>query len=230
MNTTTVIDIFTSPLLGGVLGVFTVGLSFAIYLYKKHPSLVTKFSHSQSGLILTLRNKKDVSVNVSYIRLVKKNGSKPIVESNSFFYVVPSDKYDFQSTQDDNLEIEIKPNSSVKELHINYLNLKYLYDFFIPYERHGLPFKQLNRRTKMERCHIAIYLTSGRIQYIPLPLNFYDYYRDSIRMEFERDFLNFSGKGMVKIHFSTKEHERKYKEELLQKYEIACRNYYFLSK
>ncbi|WP_318514193.1 hypothetical protein [Photobacterium leiognathi] len=221
-----IIDFLSSSLVTNIITIISIVSGFVFYFYKKSPSL----SIDWNGSNIILYNKKETSVVIRNIRLVKRDRLKFCFEPNSFYHVYPSDIYGIQSTQDDPLNIEVKPNDLVKELQIDYRNLKSLYDYFLPYEYENSVIKKLNKPTKMIKCYIAIYLTSGNVKYTPLPADFYDFYRDSFLYEYSEDFKIFSGESKVRINFQTKDSKYFYKENLLSNYEISRRNYYYLYK
>ncbi|MEC6831332.1 hypothetical protein VXS06_06065 [Photobacterium toruni] len=202
------------------------------WFYKKNPSIKISVCKEGSNILLTVRNHKDANVKIKHIRLVKINKFKKGLQfdHNSFFSLVDNDEYDIQSTQNDELNILLKKNSSALSFDIPFLKIVHLYDYFLPYKNcKTYNSFYLDQVVKMPRCHIAIILDSGRYKIIPLPTDFYCFYRDYIGSTLDRDIVIYCGEyPTLSLNFLSFEERLRYGDWLLGKYYLARKTYYYL--
>ena len=205
-----------------------------LWFYRKSPNISVKQESKKNCITLIVRNNKDVDIEIKHLLLVKKGYlmSKDYFDECSFFslYDNPNDELTL-TTQNDDLNIGLKVNSKAIELEIPYDKLCSLYEFFIPYKFHEkYEVKYLDKPVKMPKCHIAIHLRSGKIKHIKLPNSFYSYYQNQLNTKYEQDIRILSGKTRVRISFESTEDYEKYKEELLDRDSISCKNSLLLFK
>ncbi|CAM4163161.1 hypothetical protein SHDE107825_07545 [Shewanella denitrificans] len=105
-----------------------------------------------------------------------------------------------------------------------------LYDDFIPYDYSVSPLqiKYLRKPVKMPICHIGIYLKSGKIVCVPIPEEFYNYYRKNEGDSFDTDFDIIMGRGDVTLTFNSTAAQIEHLKMLREAYFVVRRNYHLL--
>ena len=219
-------------LVSSVLGFLTIIITGVLWYYKKNPSIKVSVHNTDSNVYITVRNHKDAHVKIKHVLLVKKSRfrNRFQFDPNSFFALVDSDKYGFQSTQNDDLDISLEPNSPTVNFDIPYSRITHLYEYFLPYKQCNVyNAVYLEKVVKMPRCCLAIVLDSGKHKLIPLPPNFYPFYREGIGHELDRDFIIYLGEHPeLSLHFATQEHKLKYEKWLLGRYSMTRKTYHYL--
>lgn len=88
-------------------------------------------------------------------------------------------------------DFHIQPHGKPFEIKLSFFDIALSYNEFIPYEKAIMHSGYvLNRPTKMPDCGILIILTNGERIRIPLPQEFYEYYRLHVAKRFDNDFYN----------------------------------------
>lgn len=210
--------------------VISIILGFVFWLYRKTPSLKVNKRNETGKIILTMRNNKDCDVKISHIRLVRKSLIKEdIYNENTLSGLIQKNDGFFYTSQNDDLGIEMKKNSSSKEIVISYIDIHSLYDDFLPYN-YSLKYQMqyLNNIVRMPKCHIAIYLDSGKTIYVDIPKDYYRCYKEYIKFRFEHDFEIYCGRSLTSIHFKNQEQKLLYQKNLLDRYSINIRTFHCL--
>ncbi|PIB14086.1 hypothetical protein B853_16147 [Vibrio rotiferianus CAIM 577 = LMG 21460] len=115
-----------------MVGLIIALIPVAFWYYKKNPSIKVSTHNTDSNISILVRNHKDAHIKVKHVLLVTKSRCKNGLhfDHQSFFSLVDSDQYGFQSTQNDNLDISLEPNGSVVNFDIPYSKVVHLYGYF----------------------------------------------------------------------------------------------------
>ncbi|MBY7839523.1 hypothetical protein KW460_21025 [Vibrio fluvialis] len=88
-------------------------------------------------------------------------------------------------------DFHIQPHGKPFEINLSFFDMALSYNEFIPYEKDIMHSGHvLNRPTKMPDCGILIILTNGDRIIIPLPREFYKFYKIHVSNRFSNDFYN----------------------------------------
>ncbi|WP_421385888.1 hypothetical protein [Aeromonas veronii] len=218
--------------IGLIVSISCVLLPIAFWFYKKRPSIKVMIKRLNNGVSISVRNKKDVHIKINHIVLVNGPRFRGALEfdRNSYFGLIDSDEYGFQTTQNDDLGISLEPNGPSVNLDISYSKISYLYAYFLPYKRcavYGVEY--LDKMVKMPKCYLAIILDSGGYKLIDLPSDFYRFYKNNISFELDREFSIFLGEHpKITQSFKSYECKLKYGSYLLERYSMMRRTYHYL--
>lgn len=219
-------------LVSSVVGFITLIGTGVLWYYKKNPSIKVSIQKSNNSISILVRNHKDAHVKVKHVLLATKSRFKNGLhfDHHSFFSLVDNDQYGFQSTQNNNLDMTLEPNGSVVNFDIPYSKVVHLYGFFLPYKRCNVHSKlYLDKVVKMPKCYVAIFLDSGKYKLVPLPSEFYPFYRKYVGHELDRELAIYLGEHPeLSLSFQTREQKLKYEKWLLDRYSITRKNQHYL--
>jgi hypothetical protein len=220
-------------LIGSIIGLLVLCGSFLFWLHKKTLGLKISKSANSSTIKVTILNKRDFNVEIEYIRLIRKSSfsNKYKFDESSFFHLVESEEFGFRSTQDDKLNILITPQDPIFVFDVPFSNIFNLYHHFIDYKNSDVhQIGELKKSTKMQPCCIGIFLKGGKCVSVDIDPSFYNYYKHQIGAYYNRDLSILKGECSVVFGFDNNESYRRYKNKLLNSYEVSKRNKYLLYK
>ena len=220
-------------IIGSFVGLFTFLGGIVFYYYQKSTRLKVTAKTIKQDVELTITNKSEFNIEIEHIRLLKK-GLYPkgyFFNENTFFNLVESEEHEFNSNQNDKLNIKIATDDPVLKLAISFEKIESLYHDFLPYkatEMHIIG--KLLEPVKMPDCYIGIYLKNGKIIRIKVKEPFYTYYKTSSGKCYEQDFSILMGKQKVKVCFSNFTAYEQHKNKLLNSIFISKKNELLLKK
>ncbi|EKO3855104.1 hypothetical protein JZN62_004871 [Vibrio harveyi] len=171
---------------------------------------------------LTVLNRGHMYVEIDRIDLVVKKLFKQCINHDSQDLGDLSGYY-FESKQEENEQYILPISSPPKSIEIDNSMLYLQYHSFVPYKN-----GTLDKPFKLPKCHIGIFLKSGEVFYVKMPVNFYRNYRDFVGSQFDEELYRLSVHPERYYAYCDYEELRTKQERILERYSQARKNYHLL--
>jgi hypothetical protein len=216
---------------GNIIGLLVLFGTVLFWIYKKTLGLkISKYVKS-STIKVTVLNKRDFNVEIEYIRLIRKKSFSNEYEEHAYSYLVESKEFGTYPTQNDKLNILLTPQDPIFAFDVQFSNIFNLYHYFIDYKNSDDHYiGELKKSTKMQTCCIGIFLKGGKCVSVDIDPLFYNYYKHQVGACYNRDLSILKGGYSVEVGFDNNESYQRYKNKLLNSYEVSKRNEFLLYK